>query len=36
MRIRHVGQQGRSVGNSCGNPLARIDALGVSYISAQM
>jgi hypothetical protein len=24
MRCRHVGQEGRSVGNSCGNPLARI------------
>src|SRR5260370_8038617 len=27
MRCRHVGQEGRSVGNSCGNPLARMDAL---------
>src|SRR5260370_6688451 len=29
---RHVGQQGRSVRNSCGNPLPRMDALWVSCI----
>ena len=27
MRCRHVGQEGRLVGNSWGNPLARMDAL---------
>jgi hypothetical protein len=31
MRSRQVGQRGRSVGDSCGNPL-RMDALRVSYV----
>jgi hypothetical protein len=35
MRSRHVGQQGRSVRNSCGNPLTRMDALRVSYVHTQ-